>query len=216
MLIHQLPLDAAFSMLRRAPSGLSRADASARQVEFGPNRIERLAQVSLSRRFAAQYTHFFAVMLWVAAVLAFIANQQAPGGGMATLGFAIVAVIIVNGAFSFWQEYRAEETMAALQRLLPHEVRARRDGTIVLIASESVVPGDVILLSAGDTVPADCRLVEGFGVRVNNADANRQRSRVPKRAIVDRLVADLRELADHGWHRHRNRGDRADRLHQPW
>jgi sodium/potassium-transporting ATPase subunit alpha len=169
MLIHQLPLDAAFSMLRSTPAGLSSMDAGARQVEFGSNRIERLAQVSLARRFAAQFTHFFAVMLWVAAVLAFIADLQTPDQGMATLAIAIVAVIIVNGAFSFWQEYRAEETMAALQRLLPHQVRAQRDGAIVLIASESVVPGDVILLSAGDTVPADCRLVEAFGVRVNNA-----------------------------------------------
>jgi magnesium-transporting ATPase (P-type) len=169
MLIHQLPLDAAFAMLRSTPAGLSSPDAGARQVEFGLNRIERLAQVSLARRFAAQFTHFFAVMLWVAAVLAFVANLQTPGGGMATLGFAIIAVVIVNGAFSFWQEYRAEETMAALQRLLPHQVRAQRDGAIVLIAAESVVPGDVIVLSAGDTVPADCRLVEGFGVRVNNA-----------------------------------------------
>ena len=59
--------------------------------------------------------------------------------------------------------------MAALQRLLPHQVRVQRDGTVVVIPSEDVVPGDVILLSAGDNVPADCRLLEAFGVRVNNA-----------------------------------------------
>ena len=88
---------------------------------------------------------------------------------MATLAVAIVGVIVVNGAFSFWQEYRAEETMAALQRLLPHQVRAQRDGAVVVIPSDDVVPGDVILLSAGDNVPADCRLLEAFSVRVNNA-----------------------------------------------
>ena len=73
-MIHQLPLDAAFSTLGSTPAGLSHIDASARFVEFGPNRIERLPQASLSRRFAAQFTHFFAVMLWVAAALAFIAD----------------------------------------------------------------------------------------------------------------------------------------------
>ena len=88
---------------------------------------------------------------------------------MATLAFAIVGVIVVNGAFSFWQEYRAENTMAALQRLLPHQVRAQRDGAVVVMAATDLVPGDVILLSAGDNVPADCRLVEAFGLRVNNA-----------------------------------------------
>ena len=70
---------------------------------------------------------------------------------MATLAAAIVGVIVVNGAFSFWQEYRAEETMAALQRLLPHQVRAHRDGAVVVIPSEAVVPGDVILLTPATT-----------------------------------------------------------------
>ena len=59
--------------------------------------------------------------------------------------------------------------MAALQQLLPHRVRASRDGAVIVIPSEDVVPGDVIFLTAGDDVPADCRLLEAFGVRVNNA-----------------------------------------------
>ena len=169
MLLHQLPVDAAFTALRSTPEGLSAADARARHIEFGPNRIERLARVSLPTRFAAQFTHFFAALLWVAAVLALVAAWQVPGQGMAALAAAIVGVIVVNGAFSFWQEYQAEETMAALQRLLPHQVRAQRGGLVVATAAADIVPGDVILLSAGDTVPADCRLLEAFGVRVNNA-----------------------------------------------
>ena len=169
MLIQQLALDAAFATLRSVPTGLSEADAAARRLEFGPNRIERLARTSLTVRVVRQFTHFFAVLLWVAALLALIADRWMPGQGMLTLAAAIVAVIAINGAFSLWQEYRAEETMAALQRLLPHQVRALRNGTTVVLPSEDVVPGDVIFLTAGDDVPADCRLVEGFGVRVNNA-----------------------------------------------
>ena len=76
---------------------------------------------------------FFAVLLWTAAVLALIADRWTPGQGMAMLAAAIVAVIAINGIFSFWQEYRAEETMAALQRLLPHQVRALRNGKTVLL-----------------------------------------------------------------------------------
>jgi sodium/potassium-transporting ATPase subunit alpha len=169
MLIHQLPLDVAFATLRSAPAGLSLAEAATRGREFGPNRIERLAPTPLAVRFLRQFTHLFAMLLWVAALLALVADRWMPGQGMATLAAAIVAVIVINGAFSFWQEYRAEETMTALQRLLPHQVRTRRDGATVVIASEDVVPGDVIFLAAGDDVPADCRLVEGFGVRVSNA-----------------------------------------------
>jgi calcium-translocating P-type ATPase len=169
MLIHQLPLDAAFAAVRTGPTGLSRADAEARRIEFGPNRIERLPQAPVTVRVIRHFTHFFAALLWIAALLALIADRWMPGQGMAVLAVAIVAVIVINGAFSFWQEYRAEETMAALQRLLPHHVRALRGGTTVVVPSEDVVPGDVIFLTAGDDVPADCRLLEGFGVRVNNA-----------------------------------------------
>ena len=169
MLIQQLALDAAFATVRSAPTGLSEADAAARRLEFGANRIEPFARTSLTVRVVRQFTHFFAALLWVAALLALIADWWMPGQGMLTLAAAIVAVIAINGAFSLWQEYRAEETMAALQRLLPHQVRVLRNGTTVVLASEDVVPGDVIFLTAGDDVPADCRLVEGFGVRVNNA-----------------------------------------------
>jgi sodium/potassium-transporting ATPase subunit alpha len=169
MLIQQLPLDAAFATLRSGSVGLTRAEALQRLHEFGLNRIERLPTAPLVIRFIGQFTHFFAVLLWVAALLAFVADVQMPGEGMATLAVAIVAVIVINGAFSFWQEYRAEATMAALQRLLPHQVRALREGALVVIPTEDVVPGDLVFLTAGDDVPADCRLIEAFGVRVNNA-----------------------------------------------
>ena len=169
MLIHQLPLDEAFATLRSAASGLSQRDCSARLAEFGPNRVEPLAQAPVAVRFIRQFTHLFALLLWVAACLAVVADRWMPGQDMATLAVAIVAVILINGIFSFWQEHRAEKTMAALQRLLPRDVRAMRDGRAVVVPSDSVVPGDVIFLTAGDHVPADCRIVEAFGVRVDNA-----------------------------------------------
>ena len=103
---------------------------------------------------------------------------------MATLAAAIVGVIAINGFFAFWQEYRAEETMAALQRLLPHNVRVQRDGAVVVIPSDDLVPGDVIALSAGDNVPADCRLLEAFSVRVNNATLTGEASPVSRDTAV--------------------------------
>jgi calcium-translocating P-type ATPase len=169
MRIQELSLEQAFATLHSAPRGLSTQQAAERHAEYGPNRIERLPGTPVTARLLHQFTHFFALLLWVAALLAFIADAWMPDQGMGTLGIAIVAVILINGAFSFWQDYQAEKTMAALQRLLPHQVRALRDGSAVVIPTEDLVPGDVIFLGAGDDVPADCRLVEAFGVRVNNA-----------------------------------------------
>ncbi len=128
MLIHQLPLDAAFEALRSTPTGLSAQEAAvaAARVRAEPDRTTA-AEYRCIVRFLAQFTHFFAGLLWVAALLAFILDMHVPGQGMGTLALAILAVILINGGFAFWQEYRAEETMAALQRLLPHQVRALRD-----------------------------------------------------------------------------------------
>ncbi|MGB7793238.1 MAG: HAD-IC family P-type ATPase [Terrimicrobiaceae bacterium] len=88
---------------------------------------------------------------------------------MATLGFAIVGVILINGVFSFWQAYRAEQALAALKKLLPNATKVVRSGAVRQVPAAQLVPGDVILLEAGDILPADCRLVEAFSVRVNNA-----------------------------------------------
>ena len=169
MLIHQVPVDAALATLRSGPDGLSPAEAASRRLEFGPNRIVGLPTPSVAGRLFAQFTHFFAVILWVASLLALLADWHMPGQGMATLGFAIIGVIVINGVFSAWQEHRAEQTISALQRLLPRQVRAQRGDTVSVVPSDDVVPGDVIFLSAGENVPADCRLLEAFGVRVNTA-----------------------------------------------
>jgi len=169
MKLHQVSVEDAVRSLHSSLTGLSSAEAERRQREFGPNRVERVQGTPLSLRFLKGFTHFFALILWFAAALAFVAEWQEPSGAMATLGFAIIGVIIINALFSFWQEYRAEVAMAALQKLLPHAVHVLRDANVKQLSTECLVPGDVILLDGGDDVPADCRLIEAFGVRVNNA-----------------------------------------------
>ena len=105
MNIHQLTVDAALASLRSTPGGLPAGEAARRLDQFGPNRIERASRTPRTVRFLREFTHFFAVVLWIAALLAFVAEVSAPGQGMRALGVAIVAVIVVNGTFSFWQEY---------------------------------------------------------------------------------------------------------------
>ena len=169
MRIHRLTVAQALESLRSSPDGLSQVEAVRRLAEYGPNRVEEIAREPLWLRAARQFTHFFALILLVAAGLAFFADARDPGRGMAALGWAIVGVVVVNGAFAFWQEDRAERAVEALKGLLPHEATVRRDGAAVRIETGLLVPGDVILLQEGDDVPADCGLVEAAGVRVNLA-----------------------------------------------
>lgn len=169
MNIHQLPVKDALKGLRSTANGLSSVAALQRLGDFGPNRMEKVAGMPPVLRLLKEFVQFFSVILWIAAALAFVAEWSAPGQGMARIGFAIITVILVSGAFSFWQEHRVEQTLEALQKLLPPQVNLLRDGSLVRLGVDQLVPGDLVLLEQGDIVPADCRLIEAFGVRVNNA-----------------------------------------------
>ncbi len=167
---HRVAIDRLYTHLHSSEQGLTQAEAVRRQARYGVNRLEKIAGQSMAIRLFKEFTHFFALILWLAAGLAFFAEWRDPGQGMAMLGYAVLGVILINGLFSFWQEYRAEKALAALSCLLPHHTTALRDGRAVQLLVTELVPGDVVLLAAGDDVPADCRLIEAFGVRVNTAN----------------------------------------------
>jgi calcium-translocating P-type ATPase len=169
MRITTLSPDEVLASLNSRPGGLTAAEARRRLVEFGPNHLEEVARVNLPLRLAHEFTHFFAIILWLAAALCFVAEAYDPGQGMAQLGWAIVGVILINGGFSFWQEYRAERAILALRELLPQRVAVARDGTVQQVPAAELVPGDVIVVEEGESVPADCRVIEALGLRVNTA-----------------------------------------------
>ena len=186
--IHQMSAAEALTSLRSAVGGLTSAEAQARQREFGPNQLVRARRRPAVFQLFAQLTHFFALILWAAAALAWLAEYRSPGSGMKALADAIVAVILVNGLFSFWQERRAHKAIIALQRLLPESVRVRRDGQLLEVPSAGLVPGDVIELGEGDHVPADCRLIEAFDVKIDNATLTGES--LPQTRIADTESSD--------------------------
>ncbi len=192
MKIHELGAREALESLDTTDRGLSAGEAGRRLREFGPNRIERLAAAPRWRSLLRPLVHFFALILWAAAGLAFLAESRHPGAGMGTLGTAILGVILVNGLFSFWQESRAEGAIAALQRLLPVRVKAWRDAQVAPVAAETLVPGDVVLLEAGDLVPADCRVIESYGATVSNAVVTGESLPQPRDALPSREESVLR------------------------
>jgi magnesium-transporting ATPase (P-type) len=140
--------------------GLSEEAARAALAAVGPNMLEQGEGPHWLLRLGRNFTHLFAVLLWGGSVLALV-------GGMPELSAAIVAVIIVNAFFSFAQEYRAERAVDALKRILPQRVRVRRSGHLREIDAQEVVPGDVVLLAAGDRVPADAQLLVESGLEVD-------------------------------------------------
>ena len=181
-MIQRLSATDALASLRSSPDGLGSAEAARRLGEFGPNVVEDIRRRPLLARFVGQLTHFFAIILWLAAGLALVAQHEDPQSGMGMIAAAIIGVIVVNGAFAFVQEFRAERAITALQRMLPRRVFALRDGTPVWLPASEVVPGDVLQLEAGDVVPADCRILSANAVRVNAAVLTGES------AVLDRTV----------------------------
>ncbi len=155
--------------LNSSYNGLSSNEAKKRLSEVGSNTLLEEKTEPLFFKFLSGFTHFFAIILWCGAALAFFAEWKAPGGGMHLLGIAILGVIFVNAVFSFWQEYKAEKAIAALKKLIPHKVKAFRDDNLTEMPAAELVPGDVISLEEGDDVPADCRLLEAHALRANYA-----------------------------------------------
>jgi sodium/potassium-transporting ATPase subunit alpha len=169
MKINSLSKEDALKALVSSENGLSEAEAAKRLSENGFNEISEVHRTSRVIKFLRQFTHFLALLLWVGAGLAFLSEYLHPGESMASLGFAIIGVILINAVFTYIQEYRAEKALESLKKLLPFYVRIIREGKEKKAYSREVVPGDIILLSEGDRIPADARVIEDSVLKVNNA-----------------------------------------------
>ncbi|TMR41023.1 cation-translocating P-type ATPase [Actinomadura geliboluensis] len=134
--------------------GLSAREAARRLAVYGPNQVRRREKRSLVRLLTGQLAHPLALLLWGAGALAFIA-------GMAVLGWAILAVILINAVFALLQEHQAERAVEALAAYLPEQAHVVRDGRRQAVEAAGLVPGDLIVLAEGDKIPADARLTDG-------------------------------------------------------
>ncbi|MGZ8689021.1 MAG: cation-translocating P-type ATPase [Aeromicrobium sp.] len=148
--------------LREPSHGLSSDDVVTLRARYGANTIPEERTRPWWLRLASELTHFFALMLWAAAALAFIAGTQ-------ELGWAIAAVVVINGLFAFFQEARAERASAKLRELLPARVMVRRDGKATTVDAAELVPGDVVLLTGGDRIPADLQLISSSACRIDES-----------------------------------------------
>jgi magnesium-transporting ATPase (P-type) len=140
--------------------GLTSEQARRELERVGPNMLADGDGAHWLARLGRNFTHLFALLLWAGAALALL-------GGQPPLAIAIVAVIVVNAIFSFAQEYRAERAVKALRQILPQRVRVRRDGNPTEVTADEVVPGDVMLLAAGDRISADARLLVEVELKVD-------------------------------------------------
>lgn len=166
--------------LQTTEQGLSSAQVTRRLREFGPNVLEKAEKKNYLLSYLRQYCHLFALLLEVAAGLAFVADHYAPGEGNDILAWAILCAVIVTATFTFWQEYRTDKVMAALLLLMPTLVSVRRQGEVVTVDSKEMVPGDVMQLEEGDKVAADGVLIEVNSLYLNLSSLNGESAPAPR------------------------------------
>jgi magnesium-transporting ATPase (P-type) len=158
-----------------AEAGLTSARAAELLADVGANALPEERGGQLLRLVAAQLTHLLALLLWVAAGLALLA-------GMPQLAVAIVVIVVLNAGFAVWQEHRADRSAQKLRTLMPNRVQVVRDGTPRSIDATELVPGDLVLLAAGDRVAADMRVHTAHELRMDESLVTGESRAVPHSA----------------------------------
>ncbi|MBE2196216.1 MAG: cation-translocating P-type ATPase [Anaerolinea sp.] len=159
---HTLPVETVISQLASAPSGLTGAEAARRLIEFGPNELQGVRHVSPWTILFEQFKNVLIIILLVATILsAFL------GHGIEAIAITIIVLFAV--LLGFVQEYRAERAIEALRQMAAPTATALREGQEVEIPARDLVPGDVVMLRAGDKIPADARVIESINLQIEEA-----------------------------------------------
>ena len=179
--------DAAARLEAKPDSGLTESEARKRLDQYGPNEVADYGSRNAWQLLLAQFTGVLTLVLFAAAVLSVFLGDLVDAA-------AILAIVVLNAGLGFFQEHRAEQSMAALKRMAAPLVRVRREGQILEIPARELVPGDVVLLETGNVVPADARLLRSSTLRVQEAALTGESEAVEKDASI--VFATSRALGD--------------------
>ena len=168
-------------------TGLSSEEAATRRTRYGPNRLKEVPPRSRWLLLLDQFKGVLILVLIGAAVLA-------AAIGDLTDALVILIVVVINAVLGFSQEYRAEQSLAALKKMLAPTAEVRRDGQAMMVSAEELVPGDIVLLNAGDRVPADGRVIAAISFEVDESSLTGESRTVGKQ--VDSLAGQDIPLAE--------------------
>lgn len=179
--------------LHATPQGLLTTEAMERLQKNGPNELPQGKKITLWKRIIAQFKDLMILILIVAAIVAAFAGELSDT-------IIILLVVVLNAAFGVFQETKAENAIDALQKMSTPTTRVRRDGQIAQLSSKELVVGDVILLEAGDIIPADVRFLKTQNVKVEEAALTGESVAVTKdEAVIDAESAALGDQHNMGF-----------------
>jgi len=170
-----------FKEVQSSPSGLSSQEAASRLEKYGANTLQEGKKKSLLEKFVDQFKDFMILVLLVAAVVSMYAHQGEPDP---TDAIIILAVVLLNAVLGVFQESKAEEAIEALKKMASPVASVLRDGHVEHIKGEDIVVGDVVILEAGDVVPADMRLFEVNTVKIEESALTGESVPVDKDLVI--------------------------------
>ena len=159
---HAHPHEEVLQRMASSQRGLSSEEAERRLAKYGPNRLAELPPRPAWLKLADQFKSLLIVILLITAGLALLVGDVKDM-------VVILVVVVFNAVLGFYQEHRAEQSLAALKKMLALKARVRRKGQPKEVAAETLVPGDIVLLEAGDKVPADGRLIQSHSVEIDES-----------------------------------------------
>lgn len=151
-----------------AVTGLPAAEAATRLEQYGPNKLKEAEKDPLWKRFFAMMADPMVIMLIIAAVISAVTGMAQGEADFADV-FIIMFVVVLNSVLGVVQEYQAENALAALQEMSAATSKVIRDGRQIQVPSAELVPGDLVVLEAGDAVPADCRIIESASMKIEES-----------------------------------------------
>jgi len=159
---HRLSIEETFELLDTTPQGLAASDAEEKLLQYGPNELQEGKKKSIAGMLLAQFKDVMILILLAAAIISGIIGDL-------TDTIVILIIVLLNAVIGFFQEYRAEKAMQALKQMAVTQARVLREGNSNWIPATALVPGDVVLLEAGNAVPADIRIVESVNLKIEEA-----------------------------------------------
>lgn len=173
--------------LETSLQGLSDAEALQRQIKYGKNELQTQGRKSAWWILAAQFKELMILILLAAAIISYFIGDSKDA-------IIILVIVILNAVVGFFQEYKAEKAMYELKRLAASTARVIRSGVMRTVPASELVPGDIVKLEAGDTVPADLRLIEVHSIKIEEASLTGESYPVIK--VIDTLEKKSIPLAD--------------------
>ena len=166
---HSVSLTELAQRLDCSIEGLTQSEAHARLKLFGLNVLHVSRDTPELYKFLRQFNNFFVYLMLAGAALAFLANYIQASQEDIYVGFALLAVVLINALFTYIQEFQSERIMESFRNMMPNQITVQRDGRLRQIDAKSLVPGDVIQLVEGDRIPADGRLIEVNQLKVDHS-----------------------------------------------